>query len=344
MPDYTVRDKETGKTITFRWNGDAPPTDTDLAEVFAQARHVTPPAQETTEPQGALDRLWAMTKGFTGEALAGLNPVTINRGVQQAFWHPLQTAQAIGKSQGRLGRESAEAFRGGDVATGVRKGLNYLIPLFGPRLDESADLLQRGEIARGLGAATDVALQTAGPMALSRLPQMRVSPAMRPRNQVMADAAAWGESHDIPLDAATATGRNVIGVVQKRASDSLGGAGTAEAFKLRQADRLKAVGQSLTERAYPSKPIGPEQAGQGVQDALLGQVRRAHDVSSKAYNRLRTIEADPRHARTVTTGTHALDTGVGRPRRQGGTSSYPRTPDSSVSLDEAASLCRVSSH
>lgn len=33
---YTVRDPKTGRTVTFRWNGPAPPTDADLDEIFAE--------------------------------------------------------------------------------------------------------------------------------------------------------------------------------------------------------------------------------------------------------------------------------------------------------------------
>ncbi len=38
MPTYTVKDSTTGKTVTFNWNSDAPPTDADMEEVFAATR------------------------------------------------------------------------------------------------------------------------------------------------------------------------------------------------------------------------------------------------------------------------------------------------------------------
>ena len=37
MPEYTVRDTATNKTITFRWNAPQPPTDADMEEIFAAA-------------------------------------------------------------------------------------------------------------------------------------------------------------------------------------------------------------------------------------------------------------------------------------------------------------------
>ena len=38
MPRYTVKNKESGQTITFNWNGKEPPTDADMAEVFAASK------------------------------------------------------------------------------------------------------------------------------------------------------------------------------------------------------------------------------------------------------------------------------------------------------------------
>ena len=38
MARYTVKDNATKKTVTFEWDGDAPPTDSDMAEVFSAAR------------------------------------------------------------------------------------------------------------------------------------------------------------------------------------------------------------------------------------------------------------------------------------------------------------------
>ena len=65
MPDYTVKDRETGQTITFRWNEATPPNDADLAEVFTAARRqtVTPPAPAPEPAVGAVDRLSALLSG-----------------------------------------------------------------------------------------------------------------------------------------------------------------------------------------------------------------------------------------------------------------------------------------
>lgn len=42
MPEYTVEDTQSGKTITFDWNGSKPPTDKDMEEVFTSAKEFKP--------------------------------------------------------------------------------------------------------------------------------------------------------------------------------------------------------------------------------------------------------------------------------------------------------------
>ncbi len=48
---YTVKDNQTGRTITFNWNQDVPPTDTDMEEVFKSAREQFNPIQKPTTAQ-----------------------------------------------------------------------------------------------------------------------------------------------------------------------------------------------------------------------------------------------------------------------------------------------------
>lgn len=52
MPDYTVRDTTTGQMVTFRWHAAAPPTEADMAEVFAAARAPAPPPAPSAPKSG----------------------------------------------------------------------------------------------------------------------------------------------------------------------------------------------------------------------------------------------------------------------------------------------------
>lgn len=72
MPQYTVKD-ETGRTVTFEWHGDAPPTDADLEEVFSAA---TPVSSHQSTPAPDEPRTWTDTAvdalPMLGGALGGL--------------------------------------------------------------------------------------------------------------------------------------------------------------------------------------------------------------------------------------------------------------------------------
>lgn len=57
MPQYTVRDETSGRTVTFDWTGDGQPTDADMAEVFAAAGSQPEPEPETTYDGQSLDSL-----------------------------------------------------------------------------------------------------------------------------------------------------------------------------------------------------------------------------------------------------------------------------------------------
>ena len=84
MPDYTIRDKESGKVVTFRWNAPDPPTDADLNEVFAQARHTPPPASAAQASPSLIDRAvdaLPMLGGAAGGIVGGIGGTVAGMGV-----------------------------------------------------------------------------------------------------------------------------------------------------------------------------------------------------------------------------------------------------------------------
>ena len=52
MPRYTVLDNSTGNKITFDWNGDKPPNDLDMADIFNQAK-----GMKNESPEGGIQEL-----------------------------------------------------------------------------------------------------------------------------------------------------------------------------------------------------------------------------------------------------------------------------------------------
>ncbi len=85
MPQYTVKD-ETGRTVTFEWHGDAPPTDADLEEVFSAA---TPVSSHTSTPAPDEPRTWTdtavdalpMVGGAIGGTVGGIGGTVLGMGV-----------------------------------------------------------------------------------------------------------------------------------------------------------------------------------------------------------------------------------------------------------------------
>ena len=56
--DYTVQDTETGKTVTFAWYGNKPPTDADMSDVFAKAKGaIATKYVDNTDIKTAVDKL-----------------------------------------------------------------------------------------------------------------------------------------------------------------------------------------------------------------------------------------------------------------------------------------------
>lgn len=159
--DYAALAREHGGTDATT------PAPVDYAALAQQVRDAaTTPASaaEAAAPSGGLG-------GFLREATQGINPIHINAAIQQAFWHPIDTAKAWNTASEQLRLDGQAAFKRGDYLTGSRKMLDWLAsPLLLPmRVDQAADLMQQGQTARGLGATTDVGLTMATPQILGKI-------------------------------------------------------------------------------------------------------------------------------------------------------------------------------
>ncbi len=92
MAEYTVKDEETGKTITFNWEGDTDPTDDDFSNVFAEARNYESYKGQQSIPQQvgeSVKKTIGNIPRSAGEMVSGL---------YQAVRHPVDTATALGKT------------------------------------------------------------------------------------------------------------------------------------------------------------------------------------------------------------------------------------------------------
>lgn len=242
---------------------------------------------ETAAPDKSL---WDSAVDYLGE-LQSLNPMSYVRAANQATHHPIETLRGIGKAQAVPLQRAEEAFKKGEHVKGLAHTLYWLMPLIGPQLSNAGEDFSKGEVAKGLGKTTDVALQVAAPAAVAQARNVRVpglgGSRLNPAEQA---AVQFGESRGVPLDAATATGRPVVAIGQKRVSDSMGGAGIAEKVKGQQAAALERVGGELAVQAHP-KAVDPVGAGQGVRDAVTGRIQQLHGEATTAYETLRKIES-----------------------------------------------------
>lgn len=157
-----------------------------------------------------------------------------------------------------------------------------------------------GEKAQGVAEMAAGALGTASALrGTPKGPTPRLMPA---------DAAAntFAESRGIPLDPATATGSDALRAVQKRVSHTLGGEPSAIRLIRDQQQGLTRVGDELATQARGAA-VTPEQAGQGIRDALTSKLKAHTDLADHSYEQLRTLEADPTNRVDIPLPKQAVD-------------------------------------
>lgn len=229
-------------------------------------------------------------KDFAGEALAGVNPVTINNAIQSAFWHPIDTVKGVVAAQDVPRQKAMTAFEKGNHVEGVRHLVDWLIPLVGPRIDQAADYMQQGEIAKGLGATADVAGQIALPTVAGKVGFNTPRLVSASKNAAEAAATAFGKSKGVLIDAGTETGSQFVKNVQKRAGATWGGANVTEAAQATQAQQLARVGGELADQVHPSA-VQPVQAGEGIRDTLAQTAQNHATTANTHYDLIRAKEA-----------------------------------------------------
>lgn len=253
---------------------------------------------------------------FMSHAGAQVNPITAVQTVANALPipkvlggagvdAPLQTVKNIGAAHGAVFDKAKAAFNEGDYLSAGRHFMDFLIPVVGPVLDKSADQMQAGKYAAGMGDAVGLALAmfSGKPLgdALAAI-KVKVPGLLKNPNPVEAAAVQFGLDHDVPVDAGTASGRQFVKNLQKKAGSTWGGANTAETAKTAQAQALTRVGDELagdvnaTTTGQPGPVVDPLRAGAGATQALEDKIRGFDATASQHYKTLEKIEADPARA------------------------------------------------
>lgn len=269
MPDYTVRDNQTGKTIKFRWNGPDPPTDADYEEIFAEARTTAKPA--ASEQPSALSR-------FGSALLEQINPVTQVQNLYQQVRHPIESANQRLQYQAEHPLMAAAAQQLG---------------VFAPGGVEAGARIGSGDVAGGFGQAAGAIANAAVPVAIEKgaaaVGRVTNNPRLVNPNPTERAAIAESRAAGIPVPAGAATGNRFVQAVQSAADNTPLGSMVEARARQTEANALRARGQTLAAEAHP-EPATAESAGQGVLSGVRDTIRLLDTQADEAYGKLRAIE------------------------------------------------------
>ncbi len=216
---------------------------------------------------------------------------------------PIQTLKRMGAAQGALFEKAKASYAKGEYVTAARHLADYMLPVIGPILDQSADEMQAGQYAAGLGTALGfgsaaVILPKVLPAALAKAKAVAAGPFARNPNLAENAAVAFGQERGIPVDAGTATGNRFVKGIQGLSDHSPIGSVVAERARGATSEGLQRVGGELAADVHP-EAVTPEQAGTVAREGVEGLVRDFHDQATQSYAKLRSFEADPANAAEV---------------------------------------------
>lgn len=269
--------------------------------------------------KSVLDHLGSAAKNF-GKALDPRPAIELLDHVAKAS--PLNPAgdhgaalvkdlKAMGGAQVDLAKKAVDAGKRGRVSEAIGYGASAAVPLVGPAMAAAGEQIGSGDVSGGAGSVLGLLAGVAGPNVVAKaLPKrIGVPPVVgRTKNPVTAEAVAFGEKTGIPIDAATASGKPIVQTIQKRVEDSIGGGPTAHRFRERQQAGLATVGEQLAAKSNRGgSSVTPEQAGARAQEALQEVVHDWNVEASTAYEKLRAMEADPKHTSVIEPPARVVD-------------------------------------
>ena len=205
MPKYTVKNKESGKTITFNWNGKEPPTDNDMAEIFSAAQDFKP-AEMKNVPTGSGGFIDTMSPEMPEQAPYSMADT-------EKYVRPVM--EYGGMTAGGVVGTTSPVPGGGIVGAGLgyaagKKGADLLYgkpsgtvgeELFGSAVDISQGAAMEMGGAAFAELVTIVGKPTAG--AINRAVKSGMRKAIRPSKTLTKTATKTKEYYDKATDAVT---------------------------------------------------------------------------------------------------------------------------------------------
>lgn len=237
------------------------------------------------------------------------NADTPNTGI--AEWVPggvRMLTDEVGRVIGQLGA-AAQSAASGDLG-GAASHAMTAVPVAGPVSNQVATDFEQGNTGQAVGTMVGTAANMLGPDLLSRA-RVPVGPLTKNPNPLETAAVQYANQRGIPVDAATATGHRGVANVQKRVSESMGGASVARNFKAEQAKALSQEADTLAGRAnqartgQPGKPYDAVSAGEAVQGRLESRINAQARAADRSYDRLRALEEQRNQVAQQTGGVQA---------------------------------------
>lgn len=153
MPEIRVQDEQ-GNVHVF--------PDGSTPEMIAKVMNVSLPTQSQAAPSSTMDKVTHGLKEF-GEQL---NPVSAIKGINQLFYHPIDTLKGDAAQRQQIWQKGKEAYEKGNYTEAAAHFLYGAIPLAGPNLERSGEQFQQGDIAGGVGSSLGQGVAMAAPEAI----------------------------------------------------------------------------------------------------------------------------------------------------------------------------------
>lgn len=92
-----------------------------------------------------------------------VNPVSALKGINQLFYHPIDTYKADSEQRAAILQKGKEAYEKGNYTEAAAHFMYGMIPFAGPNLERSGEQFQQGDIAGGIGSSLGQGVAMAAP-------------------------------------------------------------------------------------------------------------------------------------------------------------------------------------
>lgn len=266
MARYTVKNKETGQTITFEWGGNAPPTDDEMQEIFGAAeKHSSEPAASKkpeatqTEKYGIAGALFpATTKsaerggGFISRTIAGAGDVLTSAP---------RVGSALGTGLGTLAGGGGWKMAASEAAKDLSKTESEEEGLLGFAQDVLYDptssplLLGAGPAAKAAKGATVAAKAAKAAKAIKPFPKLggALTKTAAASAADAASSAAYQQAKEGEVDPLQTATQGALGAAMGGASSKLGTAVRGAAGKALRGTAIRNLDIALRPGQFGSK-------------------------------------------------------------------------------------------